>query len=72
MESYDKEIIVSRIGDIIEQIEALNRMIDLHKNHDGDASTILQYETIREQFVLELGNLLKAFRLGVTLVLPAA
>ena len=54
MEVIDKESKVARISDIIEQIEDLNRMIELHRSHQGDQSTISQYEYMRGEFVKEL------------------
>lgn len=67
MEATDKEAKVARISDIIEQIEGLNEMIDLHHKHQGDASTISQYEYIRDEFVKELSELMKDFKLDVKL-----
>jgi hypothetical protein len=72
METLDREAKVARISDIIEQIEDLNKMIELHRNNDGDASTIAQYEFMRTQFVNELNTLLKDFKLDVRLAESAA
>jgi hypothetical protein len=67
MEATDKEAKVARISDIIEQIEGLNEMIDLHRKNEGDASTISQYEFMREEFIKELNDLMKDFKLDVRL-----
>ncbi|MFP4342882.1 MAG: hypothetical protein ACLFQO_20750 [Cyclobacteriaceae bacterium] len=67
MEATDKEAKVARISDIIEQIEGLNEMIDLHRKHQGDASTTSQYEYMRDEFVKELNELMKDFKLDVKL-----
>ena len=67
MEAIDKEAKVARISDIIEQIEELNKMIDFHRNHQGDRSTISQYEYMRDEFIKEINELLKDFKLDVRL-----
>lgn len=67
MEATDKEAKVARISDIIEQIEELNNMIELHRTHQGDVSTISQYEYMRNKFVSELNDLMKDFKLDVKL-----
>jgi len=72
MEVTDKEAKVARISDIIEQIERLNEMIDLHDKHQGDASTISQYQYMRDEFVKELNELMKDFKLDVKLAEHAA
>lgn len=54
MEATDKESRVARISDIIERIEDLNKMIELHRSRQGDLSTIAQYEYMRSEFVKEL------------------
>lgn len=72
MEAIDKEEKVARISDIIEQIEELNKMIDLHRSHQGDLSTITQYEYMRNEFVRELNGLMNDFKLDVRLTEHAA
>jgi hypothetical protein len=72
MEAIDKEEKVARISDIIEQIEELNKMIDLHRGHQGDLSTITQYEYMRSTFVKELNELMGDFKLDVRLTEHAA
>ncbi len=72
MKAIDKEEKVARISDIIEQIEALNNMIDLHRGQQGDLSTITQYEHMRKDFIKELNELMGGFKLGVRLTEHAA
>ncbi|WKN43570.1 hypothetical protein [Tunicatimonas pelagia] len=72
MEPIDKEAKVARISDIIEQIEELNKMIDFHRGHQGDVSTISQYEYMRDEFVKELNEMMKDFKLDVRLTEHAA
>ncbi len=63
---------IVRVTEILEQIEELNHMIDLHREHKGDASTISQYEYMREKFVHELNELFRAFKLNANFSLQAA
>ena len=72
MEAIDKEEKVARISDIIEQIEELNKMIDFHRSHQGDLSTIAQYQYMRKEFVKELNELMVDFKLDVRLTEHAA
>ena len=72
MEAIDKEAKVARISDIIEQIEELNKMIDFHRSNQGDVSTISQYEYMRDEFIKELNDLMKDFKLDVRLTEHAA
>ena len=58
---------IARITDIIEQIEDLNRMIDLHTTNNGDQSTIDQYVFMRNNFIQELNQLMGEFHLDVKL-----
>ena len=72
MEAIDKEEKVARISDIIEQIEELNEMIEFHRSHQGDLSTIAQYQYMRNEFVKELNELMVDFKLDVRLTEHAA
>lgn len=54
---------IARISDILEQIETLNNLIDFQKENHAEFSTIQQYEYMRKEFVEELGELLKEFKL---------
>jgi len=60
-EVFDESIV--RIGDILEQIASLNRRVAFHKQNNGNASTIKQYEEMREDFANELRNLLREYKL---------
>ncbi|MBP8240544.1 MAG: hypothetical protein KAX50_11310 [Saprospiraceae bacterium] len=54
---------IARVSDILEQIEDLNQLLDFQQSNGADASTIRQYEFMRDTFVQELRSLLKSFRL---------
>ncbi len=60
-QAFDEKIV--RIGDILEQIASLNRRIAFHLEHNGNASTIKQYEEMREDFANELRELFRDFKL---------
>jgi hypothetical protein len=47
-------------------------MIDFHRSHQGDVSTISQYEYMRDEFIKELNDLMKDFKLDVRLTEHAA
>ena len=64
-EVLDEKIV--RIGDILEQIASLNRRIAFHKQNNGNASTIKQYEEMREDFAAELRDLLRAYQLETSI-----
>jgi len=59
----DKNII--RITDILEQIKALNKMIDLYKSDEGSSSMLSQYDYMKREFVEELKPLLKGFQITI-------
>jgi hypothetical protein len=61
VEAFDEKIV--QIGDILEQIASLNRRIAFHRQNNGDASTISQYEYLRERLTTELSELLRAYQL---------
>lgn len=63
---------IIRVSDILKQIDKLNKMVEFHQTHDGDDSTIRQYEYMRQQFVMELDELLKSFQLTVQPIEKAA
>ena len=56
---------IIRITDILEQIEGLNKMINLHKSELGNPSMLSQYEAMKNEFVQELNILLKEFQLNL-------
>lgn len=63
MISYELEDKIARVSDILEQIEELNKLLDFQQENNADASTIRQYEFMRQEFVNELSALLKTFKL---------
>ncbi len=72
MISYELEEKIARVSDILEQIDELNKLLDSHRENDADASTIRQYEFIRQEFVNELSALLKTFKLDFQVLNIAA
>lgn len=64
MISYELEEKIANVSDILEQIEELNKLLDFQKENDADASTIRQYELMRQEFMNELSALLKTFKLN--------
>lgn len=63
MEAAVIDVKIVQIGDILEQIASLNLRIAFHKQHNGDASTISQYEDLRERFANDLRDLLREYKL---------
>lgn len=63
MASNELDKRTSRISDILEQIEELNKLIEFQRIHHADDSTISQYEYMRKGFVDELSLLLQDFKL---------
>lgn len=59
---------IVRVSDILEQIESLNKMIDLHKSQSSNNSMLTQYEYMKNEFTQELTTILVDFRIQ----LPAA
>lgn len=55
---------IIRISEILEQVEELNKMIDIHKEN-SDSSMLSQYKEMKKDFVDELNLLLKTFELGI-------
>lgn len=64
MVAPDVELKIARVSDILEQIQELNKLIEFQQMHEADASTVRQYEFMRQQFVAELETLLKEFKLS--------
>ena len=52
-----------RVTEILEQIEKLNNIIEIHRTHGGDESSITQYQQIKKEFTVELSALLHDFKL---------
>ena len=55
----------ARISDIIEQIAALNQLLDRHKELGADERNTSQYKTMKQDFVAELNEILSDFKLTV-------
>jgi molecular chaperone GrpE (heat shock protein) len=69
MENAKKAYAYQAIQDVLELIDRVNGMIDLHKTQNTpDILTIAGYELQREQFLAELAELLSQF--GVEIVRP--
>ena len=57
---------IVRVIDILEQVEELNKMIELHKNSNPESSSMLsQYEQMKATFVQELNTILKKFQINI-------
>ena len=54
---------IAKVSDLLEQIERLNELINFQKSEQADASTIRQYEFMRQESVVALEQLLKEFKL---------
>jgi hypothetical protein len=60
-----------RVLDILDNIEQLNTLINLHKKETRSSLMVKQYQNMREQFLAELKTILFDFQLNVE-VLKAA
>jgi hypothetical protein len=60
-----------RVLDILDQIEQLNTLINLHNKETRSTLMVKQYQTMREQSLAELKTILFDFQLNVE-VLKAA
>jgi hypothetical protein len=60
-----------RVLDILDNIEQLNSLINLHNKETRSTLMVKQYQTMREQFLAELKTILFDFQLNVE-VLKAA
>ena len=59
------------IDDILDNIEQLNTLINLHQKETRSTLMVKQYQNMREQFLVELKSILFDFQLNVE-VLKAA
>lgn len=59
----DEKII--RVSDILEQIDEINKMVEIHKGEKENNSMLAQYEFMRDQFVKELDSILKEFQIEI-------
>jgi len=55
---------IIRVSDILEQINELNKMIELHSGDSGSSSMLSQYEIMKEEFEEELNTILKDFQIS--------
>jgi len=58
-----KENALTEISNLLEQIDKLNDMVDFHKNKSEDMSMMRQYESMRNDFINQLEQLLSTFKL---------
>lgn len=56
---------IVRVSDILEQIDELNRMIEVHGDNSEESSMLSQYKHMKEEFVKELNSILQEFQLGI-------
>ena len=56
---------IVRVSDILEQIDELNKMIQVHEDSAKESSMLSQYKFMREEFVNELNTILQEFQLGI-------
>jgi len=59
----DKEM--ARVIDLLEQIQAVKKMIDLHNNQSTDTFMVNQYEDMKFRFLEELKTILQGFEIEV-------
>jgi molecular chaperone GrpE (heat shock protein) len=59
---------IVRVSDILEQIDELNRMIEIHSDDAENSSMLSQYQFVKEDFVKELNSILQDFQLGIKAV----
>lgn len=52
----------ARILDILDQIQVLNQMIDMHQNQSKDALMAAQYLDMQSRFMLELRDILSGYK----------
>ncbi len=56
---------IVRVSDILEQIDELNRMIEVHEDSSEDSSMLSQYKYMKDEFISELNSILQEFQLGI-------
>jgi hypothetical protein len=56
-----------RLAELVENLEKLTKLIDLHRQSTKDNSMIKQYECKRDEMVAELQSLLKPMHLRLEL-----
>jgi hypothetical protein len=55
---------ILRVADLLEQIQDVNRMIELHQG-DDDLLMLHQYQYRRSQFLEEMNEILSSFKIYV-------
>ena len=70
MEELVKPIETVEIIGVLEQIQKVNYMIDLHRLHN-ESSMVKEFERQRDGFLLELKNLLASIRIKADLLAAA-
>lgn len=71
MKATTMDIKYVRIAELIENIEKVSKMIDLHKQTTKNQSMIRQYTCQRDEFVAELKEIFKSLNLIVELAAAA-
>ena len=71
MEELVKEVNTAEILGVLEQIQKVNYMIDMHRRH-GEDSMVRQFERQREGFLEELRMLFEALGIKAELSVSAA
>lgn len=66
-----QKINTGEILGVLERIQKANYMISMHKQH-GEASMVLQYERLREDFLEQLRSLLAGLQIKAHLKAMAA
>ena len=56
---------IVRVSDILEQIDELNKMIEIHQDSSGESSMLSQYKHMKDEFIKELSSILQEFQLGI-------
>lgn len=56
---------IVRVFDILEQIDELNKMIQIHEDSSEESSMLSQYKYMKEEFVNELNTILQEFQLRI-------
>lgn len=54
-----------RVIDLLEQINKVNEMIDLHKNKSKDNFMLNQYRDMKHRFLVELQEILAVFEIEI-------
>ncbi|MFN8344536.1 MAG: hypothetical protein U0X91_06015 [Spirosomataceae bacterium] len=63
--SYTISERAARAADILESIEELNKMITFHRDQSKDDSMKSQYESMRQELLKELNEVLASYQISV-------